>query len=86
MASSKECLDFVLEQLSDLDEITYYEKYKALPIDKALLCLEEGTITQPPYFCYPVNAEPIGFESCIMYCFLPIISARNFGVSKSRKL
>lgn len=50
---------------------TIYEKYKALPIDKALLCLEEGTITQPPYFCYPVNAEPIGFEGCIMYCFLP---------------
>lgn len=50
---------------------TIYEKCKALPIDKALLCLEEGTITQPPYFCYPVNAEPIGFEGCIMYCFLP---------------
>ena len=24
-----------------------------------------------PYFCYPVNAKPIGFEGCILYCFLP---------------
>ena len=49
---------------------TVYEKYLALPIDKGLLCLERGDITAP-YFCYPVDAEPIGFEGCIMYCFLP---------------
>ncbi len=49
---------------------TVYEKYMALPIDKGLLCLKPGTITIP-YFCYPVNAEPIGFEECILYCFLP---------------
>lgn len=24
-----------------------------------------------PVFCYPVNAKPIGFEGCILYCFLP---------------
>ena len=42
----------------------------ASPIDKELLCLEHGEITEP-YFCYPVNAEPIGFEGCILYCFLP---------------
>jgi len=49
---------------------TAYEKYMALPIDKGLLGLERGDITEP-YFCYPVNAEPIGFEGCILYCFLP---------------
>ena len=48
---------------------TAYEKYMALPIDKGLLGLEHGDITEP-YFCYPVNAEPIGFEGCILYCFL----------------
>ena len=41
---------------------TIYEKYMASPIDKELLCLEHGEITEP-YFCYPVNAEPIGFEA-----------------------
>ena len=49
---------------------TIYEKYMSLPIDKGLLCLEHGDITTP-YFCYPVNAKPIGFEGCILYCFLP---------------
>ena len=39
---------------------TIYEKYMALPIDKGLLCLEYGDIAEP-YFCYPVNAKPIGF-------------------------
>ena len=39
---------------------TAYEEYRALPINKGLLCLECGEITTP-YFCYPVNAEPIGF-------------------------
>ena len=49
---------------------TIYEKYMALPIDKGSLCLEYGDIADP-YFCYPVNANPIGFEGCILYCFLP---------------
>lgn len=47
-----------------------YKKYMALSIDKGLLCLEQGDITTS-YFCYPVNAVPIGFEGCILYCFLP---------------
>ena len=38
---------------------TIYEKYMASPIDKELLCLEHGEITEP-YFCYPVNA-------CLLY-------------------
>ena len=49
---------------------TIYEKYMALPIDKGLLCLEDRDIIDP-YFCYPINAKPIGFEGCILYCFLP---------------
>ena len=60
---------------------TIYEKYMALPIDKGLLCLEYGDIADP-YFCYPVNAKPIGFEGCILYCFLPeygeMVFACNF--------
>lgn len=47
-----------------------YEKYMELPIDKRLLCLEHRDITDS-YFCYPVNAKPIGFEGGILYCFLP---------------
>ena len=34
MASSKEYLDFVLEQLSELDEITYKAMYDELPAPK----------------------------------------------------
>lgn len=49
---------------------TIYEKYMESPIDKGLLCLEHGDITDT-YFCYPINAKPIGFEGCILYCFLP---------------
>ena len=41
---------------------TIYEKYMALPIDKGLLCLENGDITEP-YFCYPV-AGGTGSASC----------------------
>ena len=50
---------------------TIYERYMALSIDKRLLCLECGNNSEISYFCYPVNAKPIGFEECIMYCFLP---------------
>lgn len=47
-----------------------YETYLALPVDKSLFCLEPGEITEP-YFCYPLQAEPIGFEGSVLYCFLP---------------
>ncbi len=49
---------------------TLYENDLALPIDKGLLCLEQED-PSGPYFCYPANAQPIGFEGAIMYCFLP---------------
>ena len=34
MASTKEYLDFILEQLSGLDEITYKAMYDELPVPK----------------------------------------------------
>lgn len=49
---------------------TLYENYLALSIDKGLLCLEQEN-PSGPYFCYPANAQPIGFEGAILYCFLP---------------
>lgn len=49
---------------------TLYENDLALPIDKGLLCLEQEN-PSGPYFCYPANAQPIGFEGAIMDCFLP---------------
>ena len=36
---------------------------------RAQLSLEPGTL-EDPYYCYPVNARPIGFEGCILYCFI----------------
>ena len=62
---------------------TAYEKFMALPIDKGLLCLEPGDITQP-YYCYPVNAEPVGFEGCILYCFLPEYGEMVFACNPER--
>ena len=48
---------------------TVFEQYKALDIDGSLISLERiEKIT--PYFCYPTNATAIGFEGCIMYCFI----------------
>ena len=35
MASSKEYLHFILEQLSDLEEINYRAMYDELPVHKA---------------------------------------------------
>ena len=46
-----------------------YGQYKALDIDKSLISLENiKEATQ--YFCYPIKAKAIGFEGCIMYCFI----------------
>lgn len=46
-----------------------YEKYKKMNIDGRLVCLEK-TNDDIQYFCYPANAKAIGFEGCIMYCFI----------------
>ena len=47
----------------------YFEKYKALNIDGSAISLEQAEDVYP-YFCYPLNSEAIGFEGCIMYCFI----------------
>ena len=47
-----------------------FSQFQQLPIDKSLISLEPGSI-EVPFFCYPVNALPIGFEGGILYCFLP---------------
>lgn len=47
-----------------------FEKYRSLPIDGALLSLEWRDRLSEPYFCYSINALPIGFEGCILYCFI----------------
>lgn len=55
--------------------MTLFERFCELrnnsEVDFAAISLEDGSISDPPYFCYPVDAEPIGFEGCILYCFLP---------------
>lgn len=46
-----------------------FAKFKSLEIDKRSIALEYiEDITD--YFCYPTNARAIGFEGCIMYCFI----------------
>ena len=46
-----------------------FEKYISLNVNGELICLEQrGNIV--PYYCYPVNSKYIGFEGCIMYCFI----------------
>lgn len=48
--------------------MTTYEKFLSLEIDSSLISLErEG---YAGYFCAPANAKAIGFEGCIMYCFI----------------
>lgn len=46
-----------------------YEKYKCLRIKGELIALEHQEEIVP-FFCYPTNAIPIGFENCIMYCLI----------------
>lgn len=46
-----------------------FDQYKKMKIDGHLIGLDDHPITIP-YFCYPINAKVIGFEGCILYCFL----------------
>lgn len=48
---------------------TIFEKYHGLDIDTSLIQLEKRK-KFPVYYCYPVNAKPIGCEGCILYCFI----------------
>ena len=46
-----------------------FEKFKALKIKTDSIGLE-STENLYQYWCYPVNATPIGLEGCILYCFI----------------
>lgn len=59
---------------------TLFEQYKNLGIDGSQICLEWQD-TAEPYFCYPVGAQAIGFESSIMYCFIPGYGEMVFAVN-----
>ncbi len=48
--------------------MTTYEKYLSLNIDGSLISLERAGCSD--YFCYPTNANAVGYEGCIMYCFI----------------
>ena len=47
-----------------------YKKFLSLDIDSSLISLEKAGAGYSNYFCYPTNAKAIGFEGCIMYCFI----------------
>lgn len=57
-----------------------FKRYKQLNIDGSLISLE-STEEIYPYFCYPINAEPIGLEGAILYCFLPEYKNMVFAVN-----
>ena len=57
-----------------------YEKFMNLELDLSLLCLEQCD-NQPEYFCYPIGAQPIGYEGSIMYCFLEGYGEMVFAVN-----
>ena len=48
--------------------MTTYKKFLSLDIDSSLISLEK--MGGSDYFCYPANAKAIGFEGCIVYCFI----------------
>ena len=57
-----------------------FEKFKSLNIDYNLICLEQQE-NKLQYFCYPVNAIPIGYEQTIMYCFIEPYGDMVFAVN-----
>ncbi|MBQ5782052.1 MAG: hypothetical protein IIV99_01535 [Oscillospiraceae bacterium] len=59
---------------------TVFEKFKQLNIDTTPISLEQPEYIYP-YFCYPTNAVPIGFEGCIMYCFIKPCGDMVFAVN-----
>lgn len=50
--------------------MTMYEKFCQLQIDGRWIGLEKSD-SDITYFCTPVDAQIIGWENCIHYCFLP---------------
>ena len=60
--------------------MTMYEKYCQLEIDSKWIGLEKSD-TEVTYFCTPVNAQIIGWENCIHYCFLSGYNDMVFAVN-----
>ena len=60
--------------------MTVYKQFMDLGLDLSLLCLEQCD-NQPEYFCYPIGAQPIGYEGSIMYCFLGGYAEMVFAVN-----
>ena len=58
-----------------------FDKFKQSDENWGLICLEQIGEVDPPYFCYPLNAIPIGFEGCIMYCFIKGYGEMIFAVN-----
>lgn len=46
-----------------------FQNYLDLKVNGDLISLE-STENLYPYWCYPINAKPIGLEGCILYCFI----------------
>ncbi len=57
-----------------------HQRFLDLGLDLSLLCLEQCD-NQPVYFCYPIGAQPIGYEGSIMYCFLEGYGEMVFAVN-----
>lgn len=49
--------------------LTTYEKFQSLSIDGSLISLEKIDMVTD-FFCYPKKYQAIGYEGCIMYCFI----------------
>jgi len=60
--------------------MTVYKQFMDLGLDLSLLCLEQCD-NQSEYFCYPIGAQPIGYEGSIMYCFLEGYGEMVFAVN-----
>lgn len=58
----------------------FYQKYKALNINKSYISLEEGSETAD-YFCTPIGAKVIGWENGIHYCFIDGLDEMVFAVN-----
>ena len=58
-----------------------YKEYQKLKLDKSYIGLEEGD-TESEYFCTPIGAEVIGWESGgIHYCFINGFNETVFAVN-----
>ena len=58
-----------------------FDKFKQSNENWSLICLEQIDKVDQSYFCYPLNAIPIGFEGCIMYCFIKGYDEMVFAVN-----